>query len=628
MRNLLLNREERIFFKDGKSRFLLVGAGWLAAEGQGRSLDEVIGKTDFEIFSRLHADAAFEDERRVIETGEPIVAKIERETFDDRPDAWVSTTRLPLRDEGGGVIGTWGIARDVTAEIEGEETIRRNAEGQEEIAELGRLALRGESLEQLFDCAVGAAWRVLSSDCAWLVERLQDGSGTVVRAEIGWPEEREGEQITREARSLSGLAVRSRGPVVVDDWELERRFLRSRKRLTRGVRSSVGVLVGNPDSPFGLLEVQYTQPHAVPPDCLPFLNALANVLAEAIQGRNAQEMIKHQALHDGLTGLPNRALILDRVERALAHARRHKSNLGVLFLDVDGFKAVNDSLGHAAGDDLLCAVSARLRGLLRENDTVGRLGGDEFVVVAEGDSLDAGAEVIADRIREVLATPFTLGDAEKHSVEIRTSIGIAMGLRASAEELLRDADIALYEAKDGGGDRFVLFAPEMHTVMEQRRELENDLRHAIDDEQVFLVYQPTFDLASTAINGVEALVRWRHPTHGLVMPDDFIPLAETTGLIIPLGRWILDEACRQGADWQGDQDSLNISVNVSGRQLGTDTGFVAHVEAALTDSGLLPGSLTLEISESVLMRDAQASAPQLRADQSLSGIRLLSGERP
>ena len=246
MRNLLANREERVFFKDRESRFLLVSAGWLAAEGQGRSLDEVIGKTDFDIFSRLHATAAFEDERQVIETGEPIVAKAERETFDDRPDAWVSTTKLALRDEHGKIIGTWGISRDVTAQVELEEIIRRRAGGQEEIADLGRLAVMGAPLEELFDQAVGAAWRVLSSDCAWLVEWLPDAPGALVMAEVGWHDECKGERIAGEERSLSGYAVRSRGPVVVVDWEQERRFLRSGARLTRGVRSSVGVLVGKP----------------------------------------------------------------------------------------------------------------------------------------------------------------------------------------------------------------------------------------------------------------------------------------------------------------------------------------------------------------------------------------------
>ena len=233
-----------------------------------------------------------------------------------------------------------------------------------------------------------------------------------------------------------------------------------------------------------------------------------------------------------------------------------------MFLDLDGFKAINDTLGHAAGDQLLRAVSDRLTGLLRDGDSVGRLGGDEFVVLAEDQSLAAGADVIAERISEVLTAPFTLGQ-DSTSIEIRASIGIAIGLRHTAEELLRDADIALYEAKDTGRGRYVMFAPEMHTIIEQRAALEHDLRDAIANQQLFLAYQPMFDLATNTINGVEALLRWQHPTRGLIMPNDFIGLAESTGLIIDIGHWVLDHACQQAADWRQHDPSLGISVNVS-----------------------------------------------------------------
>jgi PAS domain S-box-containing protein len=294
MHNLLGNHQERIFFKDRESRFLLVSAGWLAAEGQGRSLGEVIGKTDFDIFTLPHAGGTFEDEQRMIETGEPFIAKLERETFADRPYAWVSTTKLPLRDEHGNIIGTWGIARDVTAQLEGEEAIRRSADGQKGIAELGRLALKGAPEEELFDSAVGAARRVLSGDCAWLVERQADTSEVIIRAEVGWPDEHKGELIAHEERVLLDYALDSPAPIVVKDWKQEPRFVRSSQRLTRGVCSSVSVLVGDRDVPFGVLEVQYTQPHAIPSDCLAFLEALANALSEAIQSRNALEMIRQQ----------------------------------------------------------------------------------------------------------------------------------------------------------------------------------------------------------------------------------------------------------------------------------------------------------------------------------------------
>ena len=610
MRNLLANREERVFFKDRESRFLLVSAGWLLSEGQGRSLDEVLGKTDFDIFSGARAAAAFDDERRVIDTGEPIVAKVERETFADRADVWVSTTKLPLHDGHGNVIGTWGIARDVTADAELEETIRRHAAGQQEIADLGRRALKGEALEELFDQAVGAAWRVLSSDCAWLVEWLPDAPGAVVRAEVGWLDERKGEPIAGEERSLSAYAVRSGGPVVVEDWEQERRFGRSGKRLSRGVRSSVGVLVGSPDSPFGVLEVHYLQPNAVPPDCVPFLRAAANVLAEAIQSRNAQEMIRHQAFHDGLTGLPNRRLVLDRGEQMLARGRRQHAPVAVLIVDVDGFKYVNDTFGHAAGDALLQTIAARLSSVVREVDTVGRLGGDEFVLLLDSLTLDAAPEIAAERVLEVVRQPIELDQQPDRPVSISASIGIALGQDETIDQLLQGADLALYQAKDTGKNRHVLFESSMQTVAQDRLLLELDLSEALEADQLFLLYQPTFDLRTETVSGVEALLRWRHPSRGVLAPDRFIAIAEDTGMIVPIGRWVLQRACQQAADWHKQLHKIGIAVNVSARQLDQD-GLLDDVADALAASGLDPQTLTLEITETALMRNPEDTARRL-----------------
>ena len=350
------------------------------------------------------------------------------------------------------------------------------------------------------------------------------------------------------------------------------------------------------------------------------LRGLAGQAAIAVRNARLLDEIRHQALHDSLTGLPNRVLVLDRVDQTLARARREHFEVAALFIDLDGFKDVNDTLGHAVGDKLLKAVAARFAGTLRESDTVARLGGDEFVVVAEGISLAAGPELVAERLLDVLAEPFHLDDAAEKSVSISASIGIAVGLRESAEELLRDADIALYAAKEAGKNRYVVFEAEMQTVLRSRHELEMDLQAAIGTDQFFLLYQPIFELNDMSVVGVEALLRWHHPTRGLLQPDEFIPALEASGLIIPVGRWVLREACRQAMAWRQGGQVMKMSVNASARQFDADS-LLDDVRGALAASGLPPDDLIIEITETNLMRNTKLAQKQLLALKSL-GVRL------
>ena len=353
---------------------------------------------------------------------------------------------------------------------------------------------------------------------------------------------------------------------------------------------------------------------------LVFVLARGRSKALALVERKTVEL-RHRSLHDALTGLPNRACILDRIERALDHARRERSDLAVMFLDLDGFKGVNDTYGHSVGDELLRQVGRRLSGLLRGTDGVGRLGGDEFVVLVEGRELCDGPEAIAARVRAVLCEPFRLGGLRQLDVQVGASIGVATGLRASADELLRDADLALYAAKDAGKATFVLFEPAMSSALERRRDLEADLREAIGTDQIQLVYQPIFDLGSRKVTGVETLVRWQHPVRGLIMPDEFLTLAEESTLVVPLGRQILRAACAQATEWQRCGHQIPVSVNVSLRQLDSGATFVEDVRDALAASGLDAGSLTLEISEAALSQDAEASARHIYALKAL-GVRI------
>ena len=326
------------------------------------------------------------------------------------------------------------------------------------------------------------------------------------------------------------------------------------------------------------------------------------------------------ATHDALTGLPNRTLILDRIEQTLTRARLNQEPVAALFVDLDNFKAINDSLGHGTGDELLCAVAERLKGVIRETDALGRLGGDEFVVVADGISLAAGPELIAERILEAFREPFSLGPNGENLVHTKASLGIATGVRASAEELLRDADIAMYRAKWGGKSRYLVFESGMEAEAQSRLEIEMDLQSALGNEEFFLVYQPTFDLQTMVPTGVEALIRWRRPGRGVVQPEDFIPLLEDSKLIVDVGAWVLREACQQAAKWQREGRTLELSVNVSQLQLDTDD-LIADVKLALAASGLPPEALTLEITETSLMSDAEETARRLEELKEL-GLRI------
>jgi diguanylate cyclase (GGDEF)-like protein/PAS domain S-box-containing protein len=333
------------------------------------------------------------------------------------------------------------------------------------------------------------------------------------------------------------------------------------------------------------------------------------------------EELAHQAFHDRLTGLPNRALFLDRLEHALARAARGSDPLAVLFLDLDGFKIVNDTLGHDQGDALLATVAGRLRGCVRPGDTVARLGGDEFTVLLEGANADAAVQV-AERIARRLQLPIQL---DGHELIVGTSVGLALraGPDDRPDELLRDADVAMYAAKQRGKGSYAIFEPRMRTRAWARLELEADLRRAVDRGEFRVHYQPIIELATGRVDGVEALVRWQHPERGLVLPAQFIPLAEETGLIVPIGHWVLREACRQVRTWQEGLPGvgpLMVGVNLSPRMLAQPS-LVDDVARILGQTGLDPGCLKLEITEGVMMQEGEATLATLRHLKAL-GVQL------
>jgi diguanylate cyclase (GGDEF)-like protein len=335
--------------------------------------------------------------------------------------------------------------------------------------------------------------------------------------------------------------------------------------------------------------------------------------------RDQSRELRYQAMHDSLTGLPNRTLIMDRIEQLLARARRTGTTGALLFVDLDEFKSVNDTLGHAAGDTLLIAAAARLQSTLRADDTVGRMGGDEFVVLINGAVSDTGPEFAAERLLDVMREPFEL-EPGGALVTVSTTIGIAIGNRDSAGELLRDADTALYQAKAAGRDRYAVYSAAAHTSAGNRTELEFDLRSALARDQFHLVYQPIYNLDDLTVVSVEALLRWRHPNRGLVPPDEFISVLERTGQIREVGHWVLLQACQQAARWRSKGSELAVSVNVSAVQLDGDA-IVEHILAALDITGLEAGALIVEVTETALMRSADATAERLRAIKKL-GVKI------
>jgi diguanylate cyclase (GGDEF)-like protein/PAS domain S-box-containing protein len=388
------------------------------------------------------------------------------------------------------------------------------------------------------------------------------------------------------------------------------------------------------ERPYGVLELELPLRHRDGRQCTvqftitnlldnPSVGGLVLNTRDISERRQLEDQLVHQAFHDSLTSLANRALFKDRVEHALQRTKRQTPSVAVLFLDLDGFKEVNDSLGHEAGDRLLIQVAERLHSCVRPSDTVARFGGDEFAVLIEDASDEIDVTQVADRVLEGLRQPFLVSGRELH---VRGSMGIARmdSDVEGADQLLRNADLAMYRAKAAGRGGYERYDPEMHTELVARVQLESDLRRALEAGELYLHYQPTFDLASGQVVGAEALARWKHPIRGQVPPTEFIPLAEASGLIRPLGAWVLREACRQAAEWQRARPQrdkpLTLNINLSGRQLQFPE-VVDDVARALRESGLPPESLVLEMTESVLMDDSENVLAILRRLKEL-GARL------
>jgi diguanylate cyclase (GGDEF)-like protein/PAS domain S-box-containing protein len=573
--------------------------------------------------ARLHPD----DRERVLrEEADPqareLGASEYRMLHRERRVVWIRDDALLVRDRD----GRWrwhGVLSDVTDRKQTDAELEHRAAQQAAVARLGEHALEGASTSQLMHEAVTCAAEILGVEMTAVAELLPGGDALVVRDGFGFPQSAIGnERIPGGAASQMGYTIVTGRPVMVDDWEQEQRFAQPASLRELHARSGLTVVIEGTRGPFGVLGAQARAPQAFGPGDVDFLQSLANVLGDALERQTIEDDIRHRALHDPLTGLPNRVLFLDRLEHALARLERRQSLAAILFLDLDRFKLVNDSLGHNVGDELLAAAAPRLRQAVRASDTVARFGGDEFGVLLEDIASEQVAVETAERIAAQFTRPFVLAGG-RHFVS--TSIGIALARGGEApQDLIRDADAAMYRAKERGRARHEMFDEMMRARAVARLRIENDLRHALERGELQLHYQPVVSLADRSIRSVEALVRWEHPERGSIGPGEFIPIAEENGLIEPIGRWVLERACRQAMRWAGarpDATPIGISVNLSAVQVAR-RDLPEIVAGALAGAELDPPCLSLEITETVMLRDADTLNEALRALKAI-GVRLV-----
>jgi diguanylate cyclase (GGDEF)-like protein/PAS domain S-box-containing protein len=607
----------------------IVYASELGENGRWRyvspQVEDILGYTpeewlaDPELWAKLlhPADrerALAQETRRMVGTRNPPPVDYRMLTRDGRT-VWILDEAV-LEPDGEGTPVWHGVLYDITERKNAEQDLERAAAQQAAVARLGGRALRDGDPDSLMREAVVLMSEIegVAAACIWEVGR--DGRRLSLRT--GLEERVVGSSRASAARdSHAGAALDSRLHVIVDDWSAERRFSMPPALRAIGVRSSLAVPIDGKQRPFGILDVHSSEPNRFTPQDVHFVQASANVLADAIARHAADEALRHRVLHDPLTGLPNRLSFVEALAASLSRSAVSGSPVGILFLDLDNFKLINDSMGHHAGDELLRAVAPRLRAHLRPGDIVARFGGDEFGILVDRLADEDEAVAIADRIASAFAEPYAMGGVEHY---VTASVGIAVARPSTREPvdadlLIRDADAAMYRAKERGRARCELFDAEMRARAQRRLEVERELRQAIERDELELHYQPIVALRSGEIVGLEALVRWRHPERGLLDPGDFVEVAEESGLIEPIGRWVQESACRQVLEWhqlRPDRRPVDISVNLSARQV-SNRELAASIGEQLSAAGLDPDHLRLEVTESALVEESATAIGSLEA---------------
>ncbi|MBV8661462.1 MAG: EAL domain-containing protein, partial [Hyphomicrobiales bacterium] len=581
--------------------------------------EELLGKNDFELHPPETAQQYFADEQRILASGRPMIDKEELVVDSAGGKTWILTTKAPLRNSRNEVVGLIGVSRDITE--------RRKAdllrEGQAKVLEM--IAV-GAPVEAALDCLVRLVESQLSgvSGCVLLVDpdqpRLRRGAAPSLAN--AFADGLEGLAIGPNALCC-GTALYRREPVASHDIERDPLWRDYREQaIAHGYRACWSTPIfshqGDALGAFALYSTVTRQPTAAEIELVGTAVRLAGL---AIERKRAEDRIQHMARHDALTGLPNRAVLSDRLSQALLYSNRYDRWAAVVFVDLDNFKLINDSLGHKAGDELLKTVASRMTSQLRSTDTVVRLGGDEFVIVLfdQPKSPDAIAQTV-QKVRAAITAPLVIGG---RSLKITCSLGIATypDDGADADALLAKADAAMYRAKELGRDSFQFYTSELNADAQEAFSLREDLRNAIALSQFVVFYQPQVDLRSGRVFAVEALVRWKHPVRGMLPPAKFIPLAEETGMIVEIGDWVLLEACRQNKAWQAlGVPPMTVSVNVSARQW-SQTNLAERVAQCLEETGLEAKYLELELTETLIMRDVDRATATMKALQRL-GVQL------
>lgn len=594
-----------IYMKDLEGRLIFANEAIVRSNGLD-SIDQILGKTDFDLHPYADAKKIADVESRVIETGVPDLG-IEEISLGGNGDRWLMMSRAPLRDKHGHTVGVIGMSRDITSRKMAEQLVQAQAR-------LLELVATGVELDRVLDELILMIETQTVNVSGSVMIRSEDGQSLLLASGPSMPEiykqRIQSVPIGPEVGSC-GTAAWFNEQVVVSDIASDYRWSNF-LHLIEGVsyqacwstpiRSSHGEVLGT----FALYS-----PERGPPDAK--LNELIGIAAHlagiAIERRQTEERVRFLATHDGLTGLLNRGSMELAFEVTLASAKDVGGQLALAFLDLDNFKHVNDTLGHATGDELLKVIAMRLEREVGEDGIVARVGGDEFVIL-----MSKLKENVIDRLealRAAVAEPIPVHDM---MLEMTSSVGVAMHPEhgSDATTLLAHADAAMYYAKESGRDSLMVFSQDILDSSKQKLAKTEELRRALRENEFVLHYQPQFNQRTGQINCVEALVRWNHPVHGLIAPAHFIPLAEDNGLIVALGRWVLGEACRQCKQWVDTLGpDFKVCVNVSPRQFKERT-VLSDVQDALAEAGLSPHNLELEITESLMMPDLPLALELMR----------------